>query len=138
MKTPTASSQEAAEPASRSTAPIWGAALAVYWITLFVATHVPTPQMVESAMQLNGDKVIHLSAYFVLTTLAVGFARASGWRTVLGLPMLVGVAVVMIGYGVLDEITQPMVNRVSDVLDGVADAAGVLLAVAVQRWWVGR
>lgn len=126
---------EAAEPASRSAAPVWGAALAVYWITLFVATHVPTPQLVESAMQLNGDKAIHLAAYFVLTTLACGFARASGWRTVLGLPMLVGVAVVVIGYGVLDEVTQPIVNRVCDVLDGVADTAGVLAAIGVQRWW---
>ncbi|MEO1496461.1 MAG: VanZ family protein [Planctomycetota bacterium] len=125
-----------AETSQRSSVAVWGAALAAYWATLFAATHVPTPEFVAGAMELNGDKLIHLSAYFVLTTLGLGFVRAAGWRQVLGLPVLAGVAVVMVGYGVFDEITQPLVNRVCDVLDGVADTVGVLAAIGVSRgWW---
>lgn len=123
--TPAPTERPADSPAARR----WGVALAVYWLTLFAATHLPTPQLVAGAMELNADKLIHATAYFVLATLILRTARAHGWRRV-GL-LTLNVAV---GYAALDELTQPYVGRICDALDFAADAAGVLMAVGFDRW----
>ena len=106
----------------------WLIALGVYWLVLFTATHVPTPELVAGAMELNVDKLIHLTAYALLATLMLAAWRSLGWRRVGWTTLLVAV-----GYAVFDEFTQPLVGRICDALDLLADVAGVFLALAIDR-----
>lgn len=114
----------------RRTAVYWLVALAVYWLTLFVGTHLPTQDMAGAAM--DHDKLIHFAAYAVLTTM---FCIA--WRRVGGSPGLLGrmgVAAMVLAYGAIDEVSQPYFGRSCDLLDWVADAAGVFCALGLDAW----
>lgn len=108
----------------------WSAALAGYWALLFTATHIPATEFVAHAMELNADKVVHFVAYAVLAALLLQTLRAHGVRWASGLTLLIAIA-----YGAIDELTQPLVNRVCDPLDFAANVVGVGLAVGVARWF---
>ncbi len=41
-------------------------------------------------------------------------------------------------FAVLDEITQPLVGRHTELLDGVADILGVAIGMPVTAWWTMR
>ena len=79
----------------------------------------------------NGDKVVHFAAFYGLTLLgAAAYPRA---RDIVWL--VVGLA----AYGALIEVLQPLppFGRDRDVLDWVADIAGVVLALIpflVAHW----
>lgn len=99
--------------------------LAVYWVALFVATHVPR---VPLPAMSNGDKLAHLGAYCVLgmlvaATLAI---RGVSWPKVVGL----AIAICSI-YGAFDEVSQLAVaGRTADVADWLADFAGATIGIA--------
>jgi VanZ family protein len=99
----------------------WGPALLWAGLIFFVSSRsvVPVPQGLE------WDKVAHLAAYTVLgLTLAWGAAGS-------GMPPY---RVIVIGllYGASDEVHQLYVpGRSFELLDWVADAAGVCLGVAL-------
>lgn len=105
-------------------------ALAVYWITLFVMTHTPVP-----AGPPGSDKLFHFGAYFVLAALFALVLLSRGYtprRTaLLTIPVLCG-------FAVFDEVTQMLVDRHCDVLDGLADWAGVAVGtvsvIGARRW----
>jgi VanZ family protein len=121
-------------PASPSE-PYWRFALLAGLATVFAATHVPTIQL----PQVSGwdtDKLVHFAAYFTLATLFVNWRRAAGsrvsrWQTV----ALCGL---LVAWAAFDELTQPLVRRVADHRDWIADALGVATALVVdrlvQRW----
>ncbi|QDT70560.1 VanZ like family protein [Planctomycetes bacterium MalM25] len=109
----------------------WLGVLMAYWTILFTATHIPAPEAIAGAA-LDYDKLIHASAYFLLTTLML---RA--WRRPGGLLAGRGrhvVAAIAIAYGAFDEATQPFFNRVGDLADWLADSVGVTLAIGYDRW----
>lgn len=114
-------------------------ALAVYWIALFVGTHMPLPRGVSLH---NSDKWIHFFAYAGLaglTTLAAGWRSQSGLR-LWQLALIVGC---LAAFGGFDELTQPLVHRDADWLDWFADVSGVVLgttlgAIIVRLSRVGR
>ena len=103
------------------------AALAVYWLALFIGTHAPSPSL-EPAVP-NQDKVLHVVAYaglaFLLSGVNIGRGRHSTrWTT--------EVFVIVAFYGMLDELTQSFVpGRFAEVLDWVADAVGALLGIGL-------
>jgi VanZ family protein len=107
-------------------------ALAVYWIGLFLGTHVPVAQVhLES-----NDKLLHFLAYAglaLLLTLVVNWRAAGGLRPKHLVLIVVGLAI----FGGFDELTQPLVNRQADWFDWIADVSGVVfgtaLGVAVAR-----
>lgn len=110
---------------------------AVYLVILFVGTHIPTPDV---GVDVSGlDKVLHLSAYAVLT-----FAVMLGWELTVGaLAAKHYFAVWLVGtvYGMFDEATQIPVGRTADMNDWLADVAGIVLglfAFRLCRVWVYR
>jgi len=114
----------------RRTAVYWLAALAVYWLVLFIGTHLPTQQV--SGVAMANDKVLHATAYAVLTTLV-----CIAWRRVggsLGLRGRLVIAAVVLTYGAIDEFSQPYFGRSCDLLDWIADGVGVTLALVVDAW----
>ena len=96
----------------------------VLWLAALVATHVPAEQVPEvrfSDWTLHALGYLALGSAFWLTLWAHGAGRWKRVMWVLG---------AMIVYAALDEITQPLVNRVASLTDWVADAAGAVIALA--------
>lgn len=105
-------------------------AAAVYWLALYVGTHIPNPDMLIGTHV--SDKVLHFSAYFGLYTVLAVRIRILGdtWPTT---RQTIIVAAMLCLYSAFDEITQgiPIINRHPDVLDAVADCAGVAAAIFI-------
>lgn len=110
-----------------------GAALGVYWIALFIMTHLPPEILlrgISSADELmadGGDKLMHLIAYSGLT-----FLFAS-WQWMRGADdrRLIRLSIIVPGlYAILDELLQIPVRRTADLMDCFADWGGVLTGLA--------
>src|SRR5689334_14353646 len=99
--------------------------LAGYWLSLFVATHVPHVP-IEFASP-NADKWEHLSAYGFLAFLLA--ARQSLWQP-LNWKGFGRIAAIVALYGIFDELTQIPVGRHADVMDWFADICGCALGLA--------
>lgn len=100
--------------------------LLIYWMTLFVVTHVPIPEIVAHEISAN-DKLIHATAYFILTWLLILF---SGWPYRLTPPRLLLIATLVVGYAAFDEWLQTRVGRSGDVVDWLSDVIGGFCALA--------
>ncbi len=110
--------------------------LAVAWLTAFIFTHIPAERLPTLP---TSDKLLHMAAY---AALAVVFYLTLAVHEVRPLRRAVLVAGLLVLYAVFDETTQPLVNRYASVADGLADAAGALVAVMLcqagswARWCV--
>jgi VanZ family protein len=108
-------------------------ALPAYWLLLFVATHYPRVRIPGEIP--HSDKLLHFTAFGVLAFLYWQFARV---RRGVGPRFVWSSAVVLIAYAALDEYLQQFVGRFTDVMDFVADAAGIVAVLAIleihRRW----
>ncbi|MBW3598597.1 MAG: VanZ family protein [Planctomycetes bacterium] len=105
------------------------AALAAYWLLLFVVTHTPhVPQVNAPRMT---DKVVHFAGYAGLTFLAaVVILRRSRWSR----GAVMGILLAAMLYGVADELMQiPIPNRSANVWDWVSDCLGAAAGLAIFR-----
>ncbi|NQV28353.1 MAG: VanZ family protein [Rhodopirellula sp.] len=105
-------------------------ATACYWLALYVGTHIPNPKVLD-ALHVS-DKLLHFSAYFglfLVLALRIRIIHAA-WPTMKQTILLATMASL---YSAFDEITQgiPLINRHPDVMDAVADCAGVAVAILV-------
>jgi VanZ family protein len=123
------------EPTSRFQARAVRCLLAAYWLAMLVGTHWPKPHLPDFDSPLKIDKVLHFSGYFGLSILLFTSVYLSRRRASL-LQMAVGVGLLIAGYGVLDEMTQPYFNRVADWTDWVADLLGCATGLACAVLWV--
>jgi VanZ family protein len=104
-------------------------ALAGYWVLLALAIHWPMP--FHASHYITGDdKIAHFCLYgglalFLLPVVDCQFPGWSFWRR--------GAAVVaaVLMQGGIDELTQPLSNRTTDILDLFADGSGAIVAVLV-------
>ena len=91
---------------------------ALYWVTIFVLTHIPRVPQVPGP-QLS-DKLIHAVAYFILALLLMCWLGPKwAWR-VLAIGLI---------YGAIDELLQIPVGRGCELADWVADGIGTACAV---------
>jgi VanZ family protein len=105
-------------------------ALALFWLALFAATHVP-PTLSFLPPQ-GSDKVAHFAAYAMLALLlATTWQLAGGVLTSrhLGLAWLAAAL-----YGALDEVTQIPVGRDCNIWDWTADALGAATGLLLFVW----
>ena len=106
----------------------WALALLVlYWLALFVGTHVPRGPH-ELLPKNVSDKLLHLTAYGGLAFLIClnwSLRRPLGWRQ--GAIVLALLA----GFGALDEVTQIPVGRDCDLFDWTADVTGATAGVGL-------
>ena len=110
-------------------------ALAIYWVTIFVGTHLPASIRLTPDVS---DKLKHFVAFAGLTFLMC-YATTSR-RT---LARFGTIAAVVLIYAAVDEWSQRFVpRRVPSVGDFLADAAGMLTVmlpyIAMHRWWMRR
>ena len=103
--------------------------LLVYWPVIFILAHIPIPPLVRDVGV--SDKSIHFTAYLLLVFLfwsAISPDSKVNWRR--AAPWLV--LVVMVCYGVMDELLQSVVvGRSCDIRDFFADLAGVLTGLSI-------
>lgn len=100
--------------------------LAVYWVTIFVATHLPSAAL--PILELS-DKVYHVAAFAGLAFL-LGWALPKSRRGM----SVHGATVVSVGglYAIVDEWTQQFIpGRTCDPLDVAADILGLIVGFAV-------
>jgi len=102
--------------------------LVLYWPTFFIVSHIPIPDLVRGAGL--SDKTLHFLAYMVLVFLLwstvrpyerVNWLKAPAWL----------ILVVVVWYGVADELLQAKVGRTADVKDFAADVVGVLAGLLI-------
>lgn len=96
----------------------------VYWAALFVATHIPIPQLPMA--DAGSDKVVHVVAFAGLGFLTALWLAVGGWFTV---RHLIGLLAVLFVYAAFDEWLQQFVNRQTDPADWVADVIGATMGV---------
>lgn len=97
--------------------------LAVYWLAIFVATHLPG----SSLPSLGSDKAYHLLAFFGLSVL---LSWVLSQTVASGLTRVIAVLAISIAYAIFDEWSQQFVpHRTPDLADAVADACGATLGV---------
>lgn len=120
-------------PAARRRRFGWlGVVLAVYWLGIFAATHLPQAALPQTNL---GDKTEHFIAYGLLAFLMTAWLRLTRSRR-RGVGLLV--LAVCIAYAAADELTQPIVNRFADFRDFLADAVGAGLGVLVGMFTFRR
>jgi VanZ family protein len=111
-------------------------ALVLYWLALFVLTHIPLDKIEAREPFHNFDKVVHFTAYAGLACIA---AAAWTWRRRLVARDFLILLACVSAYGVADELLQsiPALHRTCDFWDWVADttgaAVGLLLFAAAAR-----
>jgi VanZ family protein len=101
-------------------------ALPIYWAILAFATHYPTVHIPTNIS--HRDKGIHFAAFAVLAYLYWRFFEA---RRSLGPRFVWTAALVLLVYAAADEYLQQFVGRNTELLDYVANAAGILVALTV-------
>jgi VanZ family protein len=109
-------------------------ALALYWLLMFVATHIPdVDRFAPSGLPSNFDKYVHFSMYLGWAAIWCWILTARGHR-----PSRTAMLLLLAGgaaYGAVDEITQALTRRTPDVRDWMTDLAGMLAAILVYRIW---
>jgi len=102
---------------------VWGLT-AVYWIGLFVVTHLPPSRLPQTRID---DKLAHFISYAILTALLLASLqfsrlspRAAAWWTV----------AVLCVYAAVDELLQIPVGRICSLQDWLADVSGVITVAA--------
>ncbi|GAB4143349.1 MAG: VanZ family protein [Planctomycetaceae bacterium] len=100
--------------------------LVAYWLTLFISTHIPMPDLGD--LPDHSDKVMHFVAY-------AGLSLLLGIRWSLMSPLTWRARIIIfsitVGYAVIDELLQtiPALHRTGDIYDVLADACGSLIGL---------
>jgi len=97
--------------------------LLVYWPGIFILAHIPIPRVVYKAQV--SDKSLHFLAYLILTFLlwfAISPTQKVNWRKA----TVWWILIVVVWYGVVDELLQGYIGRSCDVMDFFANLAGTL------------
>lgn len=109
--------------------------LAFYWPILFVLGHIPIPQLVREAGV--SDKSLHFLAYLILVFFlwfAINSDKKVNWRKAGAWWILL----VVVLYGIVDEVSQNYVGRSCDIIDFVANLTGALTGLilfSVFTFW---
>lgn len=103
-----------------------GMVLAAYWVTLFIATHIPLSALPGDTP--SADKLAHLLGYGGLGLLLGLWAAL---RTSLSVPVLLLLWGLLAAYGAADEWLQQFVNRTTDFNDWVADVIGATIGIGI-------
>ncbi|WP_437192439.1 VanZ family protein [Planctomicrobium sp. SH527] len=104
-----------------------------YAAVLFYATHMRIPPSAKSLVH-EYDKLIHASAFFILTVLsATTFLRRNSRLRSWGILICL-----LLPYAALDEYLQGYFQRTPDINDWISDSigilAGCLFTLAARKW----
>jgi VanZ family protein len=120
------SREETAGPPVLTRLVVW--AWVGYWALLFVVMHVPKVPGADLVLRL-GDKVLHAAAYFVLGLLG-GWAALRLKRQI-DARWMARWGLIYATYAAADELLQPLIGRVCQFSDWLADVLGVVAALVL-------
>lgn len=101
--------------------PLLRIAFVLALLSSFAVALLPSPDL--PAEVRHGDKIVHFLAYFGLTALGLFAWPRQAFR----------ICLLLLAHGALVEIAQSLTTyRQGDIWDWVADASGVLSAVAIH------
>ncbi len=109
--------------------------LVFYWLGFFILAHIPVPGLVREAGV--SDKGLHFLAYLILVFL-LWFAVSPDQKAVWRKAVVWWVFIALTGYGAVDELLQGFTGRNCDVMDIIANIAGVftgLILLSVFSFW---
>lgn len=97
----------------------------VIWLGALIATHIPVERLPRVKLS---DVVLHAAGYFVLGAMFwLTLWAHDMWRT----RRIWCVFLIMVSYAAMDELTQPLVNRVAAMNDWLADVIGMAAALVL-------
>ncbi|WP_299467987.1 VanZ family protein [uncultured Gimesia sp.] len=104
------------------------AALILYWVLLFTATHIP---LKKGTLPPGTDVPLHFIAYAGLSFLLTWWLSLKWDKLTLKRLLIVFVGVSL--FGVVDELLQgiPVLHREPSVKDWVADTLGALIGISL-------
>jgi VanZ family protein len=108
-------------------AAVWQIVLGLYWLALFVTTHIPND--FAALPGASTDKLVHFTAFALLA-----FLLATAWHLSVGQLALRHLAlawIVLVLYGAMDEWTQSFVGRTASIYDLLVDALGALVGLVL-------
>jgi len=100
---------------------------------VLLLTHIPQDAMPRVLQKHMLDKAEHVGAYGLIAI----FFLLSLPKPVRIAPVAAGL-LLLAGVGILDETTQPFVNRIASVGDYVSNLIGIGLACVVYVLWIRR
>ena len=100
--------------------------LIIYWIALFAGTHLEFPD--DSSIHQLNDKLLHFGAY---TGLAFLLGLTLSFRRKLNATVLLMTFSGLILYAIADELLQIPVGRDCNLLDFLADCAGIFFGLGL-------
>jgi len=112
------------------------AATAAYTAILLFATHHPQPSDLVGELT-HRDKTLHFTAYGLLGLLVAATIAAAARLS----PRTVAAAVAgLMVFAAVDELTQPLFGRATELLDWVFDSAGIVagFAAVLVAWALVR
>jgi VanZ family protein len=109
----------------------WLAVIGYMGVLFFLSAQSALPQLPGAP----SDKLEHLAAYGVLSSLVVWAVAAGQWRSVTFRTAVIAI-VISAAYGYSDEYHQRFVpNRSYDLMDWAADVSGATAAAALAWAW---
>jgi VanZ family protein len=113
---------------------ISGPLLVLYWIALFIGTHMPMPQLPQ--LPENSDKVMHFVAYAGLSFLFLLWkSLKKPLEKPLALSDILAITGIVALYANIDELLQIPVNRFCDPYDVLADWTGMFIGIVLYFIW---
>ena len=105
-------------------------------VIIFVQSSFPSIELPPVDI-ISADKLIHVAVFGLLAALCyISLIHSSKQNLFFAKPML-GSFIIVSVYGATDEIHQYFVpNRSAEVLDWVADVAGVLIMVLIIKYYL--
>ncbi len=105
------------------------AVLCIYWLTIFIATHTPTGKL-PAVTVVGKDKTMHYVAYLGLG-IFFWLAYYRDTRPTFKEKKTWFVVLMLVGYGMLDELTQWFVGRTTSIVDLCFDSLGILSSLLI-------
>ena len=108
----------------------------IKWLVIAVAftaivlllTHIPKEAMPPRLQENSYDKLHHVAAYGGITFLFIFSVKASSTPFLFSLLFFAILAI-----GIVDEVTQPLVNRTASLADIVANFIGIATVLLLSR-----
>ncbi len=123
--------QRAAAPSFPRWTAFYRWALPVYWVALFIGTHIPKVSLGRRTPE-NADKLVHLVVFGLLAFLWWRFVQVRRGRVDELFPWIA--VVVLAAYAVVDESLQELVGRSFEFYDWIADVSGAIIVLAALEW----
>ena len=106
----------------------WLVLAIVFTAIILLLTHIPKEAMPPRLQENTHDKLHHVVAYGAITFLFILSLKASSTPFLFYLLFFA-----ILALGILDEVTQPLVNRTASLADIVANFIGIATVLLLSR-----